>query len=304
MAKSGIGNPMNSEKTSEHQPDRVICKYCRSKKTRKYGIVEGIQRYYCNDCKRKFSPNKQTFRMKTPVNQVAFALESYYEGFSINKVRRLLDERYENYPSSKTVYRWITKYTLEAIKQFRDYYLQVGDLWELHKTTVNIGSIEYECLDVVDIKTGYLLASKLILNSEKNNLKEIVGKARAKAGKTAVTILNESIIGQSLGISSAFKPISTPRAGNPADGTINRGIIAACKEALQERARTLRRLKNPVSATQFIEGFNVFYNYLKQNKATESTPAEMAEVVYNTKSWLDIVLSSDPDTQVLAEPKA
>lgn len=242
--------------------------------------------------------------MKTPVDQVASALASYYGGASINKVRQMLDDRYGNYPSSKTVYNWITKYTLEAIKQFRDYYLKVGDLWELHKTTVNIGSIEYDCLDVIDIKTGYLLASKLILNHEKNNLKELIEKARAKAGKTSVTILNEGVIGQSLGMSLACKPISTPRADNPAGVSINLSIIAVCKEALEERARTLRRLKNLASAAQFIEGFNVFYNYLKQNEVAGSTPAEMAEVVYITKSWLDIVLSSDPDTQVLAEPKA
>ncbi len=77
----------------------ITCKHCLSTNTRKYGFVEGVQTYYCNSCKRKFKADDRLFRMKTPANQVSSALNMYYEGMSINGIRRQLLQEYQNYPS-------------------------------------------------------------------------------------------------------------------------------------------------------------------------------------------------------------
>jgi len=159
-------------------------------------------------------------------------------------------------------------------------------------------------LDVIDIKTGFLLASQLILTQDKNTLGQLIEKASVKAGKTPVTISSEDIKGQISGIPRTSKNISPPRGKYPVDVSLNAGINATWKKALKERTSTLRRLKNPASVTQYIEGFSVFYNYLRQFETAGKTPAEMAEVVYFAKSWLDIILRSDPAYQDLTDPKA
>lgn len=46
--------------------NRPPCKYCQSKNIRKYGLVKGIQRYYCNDCRRKFVSGNTIPKMQTP----------------------------------------------------------------------------------------------------------------------------------------------------------------------------------------------------------------------------------------------
>jgi len=42
------------------------CKYCGSPNVVKFGTFNGIQRYWCKDCKRKFADNKALLKMKTP----------------------------------------------------------------------------------------------------------------------------------------------------------------------------------------------------------------------------------------------
>lgn len=276
------------------ETDKVTCKYCRSIKTRKYGIVEGIQRYFCNDCKRKFSPNRQTFRMKTPVDQVAFAMDQYYQGMSINIVRNQLETRYGNYPSSKTVYGWITKYTLEAIRQFKDYYLEVGDIWTAYEAVVSLDSTDYRCIDIIDMKTGYLLVTKLLPMHGKPDISDPLEKASARAGKSPKKFLRYNHKDDSR---SGKSDLSEDNAGNPS-------WIEACQKPLNDRTHILHRLKSVAAANRFTEGFRVYYNYLCPNKITAGkTAAEMANVVYLTKSWLDIILTNDPDTHVTTDPE-
>jgi hypothetical protein len=107
----------------------IICKHCGSNAVVKFGHFEGNQRYWCKACERKFISNDHLFKMKTPFIQVSSALDDYFEGDSINEIRDHLSSRNNTPPpSSKTVYGWITKYTDEAIKQFKDCHPQCGEV--------------------------------------------------------------------------------------------------------------------------------------------------------------------------------
>jgi transposase-like protein len=65
------------------------CKYCESPNVVKYGTFNGVQRYWCKDCKRKFVPDKLP-KMKTDVNIIAAALSCYFGGMPLDAI--------QNYP--------------------------------------------------------------------------------------------------------------------------------------------------------------------------------------------------------------
>jgi transposase-like protein len=46
----------------------VTCKYCGSPSVVKHGFVEGVQKYLCKVCKRRFSADDRLFCMKTPAS--------------------------------------------------------------------------------------------------------------------------------------------------------------------------------------------------------------------------------------------
>ncbi len=54
------------------------CKYCNSTHIVKYGTFEGVQRYWCKECKRKFVPNDALAKMRTPIEVVAPTVGMYY----------------------------------------------------------------------------------------------------------------------------------------------------------------------------------------------------------------------------------
>jgi transposase-like protein len=54
--------------------DNVTCKYCQSPNVIKYGKLNGVQRYFCKSCNRKFANPDAIPKMQTPTEQIADAL--------------------------------------------------------------------------------------------------------------------------------------------------------------------------------------------------------------------------------------
>ena len=65
----------------------MLCKYCQSENVIKYGLYKDVQRYFCNDCKRKFVATDTIPKMQYPTHQISDALNMYYEGMSLNKIK-------------------------------------------------------------------------------------------------------------------------------------------------------------------------------------------------------------------------
>ncbi len=138
----------------------ITCKNCGSNAVVKFGTYKGNQRYYCKSCKRKFKADTDAFHMKVPADYVSQAVAEFYTGMSVNDVRDNLKQVYGYYPSKSIVWKWITKYTDLAVKHFRDYHPQVGDVWTSDETMVDLDKqLKVWIYNVIDEKTRYLLAS-------------------------------------------------------------------------------------------------------------------------------------------------
>lgn len=87
------------------------CKYCQSTNVRKYGLVKGIQRYFCNDCRRKFVSTDTIPKMQTPTKVIADSLNMHYEGMSLAEIRRNFIQQDGNYVSKVTPYNWEKRFT-------------------------------------------------------------------------------------------------------------------------------------------------------------------------------------------------
>jgi len=136
----------------------LSCKFCGSKKVIRYGHYRGVQRFFCKDCKRKFADNDALPNMQTPIEQVGAAIGMYYEGQSLNSIRRLLTQIYHSYPSDSTVYRWISRFTRQAINEAKTYKPEVGDTWVADETVLDIDGQNVWFWDIIDAKTRFLQA--------------------------------------------------------------------------------------------------------------------------------------------------
>jgi putative transposase len=285
--------------------ENIICKHCGSNAIVKFGTYEGTQRYWCKSCERKFSADDYLFRMKTPANQVSSALDMYYKGMSIEDICEHLFSEHNNHPSSKTVYEWINKYTDEAIKQFKDYHPKVGDTWVADETVLRINGLNVWMYDIIDEKTRYLLASKIATTrttEDAQRLMELASKTAGKRPKVVLTDKNNSYLD---GIELAYGSDTEHRLGSPFTlaKDENTSLIERFHGTIKERTKVMRGLKSMESALQFLDGFMVYYNYLRPHEKLEGkTPAEEAKIDYKLKTWKDITLNTEPKVEVLTTP--
>ncbi|MFZ7134129.1 MAG: DDE-type integrase/transposase/recombinase [Eubacteriales bacterium] len=284
----------------------IVCKHCQSTNTRKYGFVEGTQKYYCNDCRRKFGADDRLFKMKTSYYQVSSAIDDYYKGDSINEIRDNLHTRFQTPPpSSKAVYGWITKYTDKAVNQFKDYHPQVGKVFVADETVLRIAGKKYWCIAIIDKDTRFLLATKLSSNRDRNDIKALMERARDCAGKIPDKVLTDGWGGYRDGIELAYgaesKHIVTEPFGDEYGN--NTELIERWNGTLKDRTKSLRGLKSVESAKKFLDGFLAWYNYMRPHESLNGkTPAEQAKIQYDVKSWSDVVRTAKPHIQVLTTP--
>src|SRR4030042_480208 len=137
----------------------IQCKYCGSKNIIKYGYFKNQQRLWCKECHHKFSDNDNLPHMKIPANHCLSAIGMYWEGLSVNAIRRQLFQEHNYYPSDSTIYEWINKFAHKSYDETKNYRAKVGDTWIAHEMIVNIGGSNVWLIDIIDPGTRFLIAT-------------------------------------------------------------------------------------------------------------------------------------------------
>jgi putative transposase len=273
----------------------VNCKYCNSTNTKKFGTFNGIQRYYCNDCKRKFVPNTALPYMQTPVEQVALALSLYYDGLSLNAICRNLKQAYGIYPSSSTVYGWITRFTKEAIAKTKDIKPELGWVWLADETMIEIDGVKHWLWDIIDVKTRFLIASHISLKRTVDDAIMIMHKANRRAGKYPKVIMTDSLNAYLDGISLSFGNQTRHLRTKKFAVKPNNNLIERMQGTIKGRTKVMRGLKSIDTAKLIMEGFLVHYNFIRPHQSLETkddnyvTPAEKAKVELPCDDWLKMI---------------
>jgi len=273
----------------------IQCKYCNSPNTKKFGTFNGIQRYYCNDCKRKFVPNTALPYMQTPVEQVALALSLYYDGLSLNAICRNLKQAYGIYPSSSTVYGWITRFTKEAIEKTKDIKPELGVVWLADETMIEIDGVKHWLWDVIDIKTRFLVASHISLKRTVDDAIMLMHKANRRAGKYPKVIMTDSLSAYLDGISLTYGNQARHLRVKKFTVKPNNNIIERLQGTIKGRTKVMRGLKSYETAKLITDGFMVHYNFIRPHESLETktdkyvTPAEKAKVDLPCDDWLKMI---------------
>jgi transposase-like protein len=289
------------------------CKFCNSAHVVRFGHRKGVQRWWCKTCKRKFVDNKAMPGMKTPTEQIGSAVNTYYEGLSLNAVRRNLQQTYNNYPSDSTVYEWITRYTKEALKEADKIHPQVGGQWVVDETVVhrNWGGKKRRLwlIDIIDTDTRFLLATKLSRNRAKEDIKTLMEKAKEKAGKSPKEVWSDGWGGYRDGIELAFgadtKHVVTTPFG---DADSSSTLTERWHGTLKDRTKVMRGLKTKETAQLILDGWLIHYNYFRPHEGLDGkTPAEKSNVQLPFKNWLDVVQAQNvtlsiPKVRLLRTP--
>jgi len=112
---------------------------------------------------------------------------------SVNDIRAELNQEHNYCPSNSIIYKWIEKYTKQAVNHFKDYHPQVGDTWIADETALNLDGEHFIWFyDIIDKDTRFLLASRVAIARTTKDAERLMEDAKKRAGKSPKVILTDS----------------------------------------------------------------------------------------------------------------
>jgi putative transposase len=274
----------------------VTCKYCGSKNVVKYGKKGSVQYYHCNDCGRKFAGNDAIPGMRFPSEQIAAAISLFYDGLSIDAIRRQLQSQYNVYPSDSTVYEWIVRFTKVATKEAKITDIKVGDVWIADETFLKLDEgKDIWFWDIIDDKTRFLLASYMSLARTTLSAKILMDKAAERADKAPRIVITDKLAAYFDGIELAFGAYTKHIPSQGFSVEPNTNLIERFHGTLKARTKVMRGMKNKETARLIMDGWLVHYNFFRPHESLgNKTPGEIAKATFKYKSWKDVVIGSNP----------
>jgi putative transposase len=288
--------------------NKLVCKYCQSEAVIKYGIQDGLQYYYCKACHRKFSRSDTIPAMHNKTKDIADALNMYYEGMSLNEIRRNFIQQDENYISKVSAYNWVNRFTELAEKEADKYQPKVGDTWIADETFIRVDkrkpkdakvenpytrsrSAKWVVFwDIIDADTRFLLASHVTTTRNTQDAKLLMEKAAKRAGKLPKVVVTDKLGSYLTGIEAAFGADTQHRQGEPFKVENNTNLIERFHGTLKDRTKVMRALKNRDTLQKFTDGWLVHYNYFRPHMSlNDKTPAQAAGINFPFRNWKDVV---------------
>ena len=306
--KGGSSTPTIHKSSVQSQPQqpKVVCKLCGGQHTKKYGLYKDVtQYYYCDDCKRKFTGTDALFHHRVSPTFIASALNEYYNGLSLHDIEHNIESQTDTDISHTAIYKWINKYTDEAVRQTKDLHPKVGDTWIADETYMRVDKSKANVKnpysksrkakwivfwDIIDADTRFLLASYATTSRTKEDARILMEKAAERAGKTPKVVITDQLAAYLDGIELAYGSDTHHKQGSPFNIQNNTNLIERFHGTIKERTKVMRALKNKTTLQRFMDGWLVHYNFLRPHMSLDDkTPAEAAGLKYKNHNWADVI---------------
>ena len=271
------------------------CKYCNSEKVAKWGKVKGKQVYKCKECGKRFFANGNFSKMRNEKNMIVSALNFFYDGLSLRKTRKNIEQVFGVKVSQVTVLNWIKKYSELAKEYMLSQVPQLSGLWHEDETMLSCEGRSIWFWEMIDEDTRFMVASHL---SNTRTFEDTVATFRQGLEQSKVrprTIFVDGSFVYSSAFNKVFytmrkdtRPEFVQRVGIRARDTNN--IVERLHCTLKDRTRCMRGLKSFDSTKLLLEGWSVHYNCVRPHQSLGGkTPAQAARmnIPNNWKGLID-----------------
>ncbi len=277
------------------------CKYCNSENMTKKGIRHDKQTYKCKDCGHIFVANDRFSRMRNDKNIMVAALNFYYDGLSLRKTQRNLEQIFGERVSQVTILNWLKKYSRLVKEYMITQVPQLSGLWHEDETMIQCKGRSIWFWEMIDEDTKFMVASHISNTRTFEDTVSIFTKGfdQSKVRPRAVFVDGSHVY------SSAFnkvfytmrkdtRPELVQRVGIGARETNN--IVERLHGTLKDRTKPMRGLKSFESTKLLLEGYSVHYNCVRPHQSLGGkTPAQAARmgVPSNWKGLIDQAIKQE-----------
>ena len=277
-------SPQKSGKTSEFK--KVLCRFCRSnntikrakRKTQNRGL---IQRYYCKDCKKRFTVDDGFFRMRNNPDKITFSLDAYFRGFSLRKLQKNLSVFQPHNCHHSTILRWIQKYCV-VIGSYTDRIdISASQEIQLDEMEFKTKGRKSWFIDVIDAETPYMVSSGYFIKRSKPNVTKILRNAKNKTGEQIKFVLTDGnqmysrILNKTFGLHKYPNKSKITHYSKIASEDGFNHKIERLHNSIRERTKIMREFKALHSAKAIMKGYEIFYNFCRKHQVINCFPYEL-----------------------------
>jgi len=282
----------------------LVCKFCGSENIVKRGfrITEKgrVQRFFCNDCKRKFVVDEGFEKMKSTPQIITVALDLYFKGISMRSIVDHLKQFYNVEVSHVAVYKWIRKY-VAIMKKYCDQLVpRVSGIWHSDEMTLNIRNLDnHENLrwawNVIDNESRFWLATQITEKREIADARNILAQASSLADKRPLAVVTDGLRAYQDAIPKEFFTMKAPRTEHVRIPNIrnrsNNNMVERLHGTIRQRNKVMRGLDEESTAQTIMDGMRVYYNFIRPHTALNGgTPAEKAKIdTKSSQKWLSLI---------------
>jgi transposase-like protein len=222
--------------------------------------------------------------MKTNKNLIVTALNLYYDGLSLRKAQRNLEQIFGERISQVTILNWIKKYS-QLVKGFVTTLTpQLSGLWHEDETMLSCEGKNIWFWEMIDEDTKFLVASHVSGTRTFEDTVAIFKKGfeQSKARPRAVFVDGSHVYKPAFTkvfwtMRKDTRPELAQRVGIRARETNN--IVERLHGTVKDRTKPMRGLKAFESTKSILQGFEIHYNFVRPHLTLNGkTPAQAARM--------------------------
>ena len=278
------------------------CPHCDSIESVKHGMLNGRQRYRCRSCNRAFMDNGALPGRRVSPEIVGAALSAFFEGMSYRDIRRHLQSLHGVELEPSTIYRWVLEYTerghdiLEGTKAYTG-----GGKWVADETMLKIDGGNIWVWNVMDARSRFLLATHVSKTRKVKDAEMVFRKALAASTDPPAEVVTDKLLAYPIAIDNVFGKKMRHTQTEGIHARLNNNLSERLQGTLKERTKVMRGLETLKTAGRFLDGFSLYYNYLKPHMATGKTPASEAKIRAPFRDWIELAHLT---RETVTDPKA
>jgi transposase-like protein len=278
----------------------VLCRYCKSQNTVKYGHRNNrkgkIQVYKCISCNRTFTDNTTFLRMRHKGEVITVALDLYFKNVSLRRIQDHLKQIHGVNVTHVTILNWVRRYSV-ILKKYTDK-MRVNNSDTIHadEMMIKVKGKWVWFWDVMDKETKYILSNHLSKSRYTRDAKELFFESKQKMSSKPEILVTDGLNAYQGAYRKAFYSITLPRTDHARlirfRDKVNNNPIERLHGSIRERTKIMRGFKEFNSTKKILDGWTVYYNFLRPHMSLGITPAEAAGIdlqLNGGNRWIELI---------------
>lgn len=226
---------------------------------------------------------------------IVAALNFYYDGLSLRKAQRNLEQIFGEHISQVTILNWIKKYS-QLVKEYVTTQVpQLSGMWHEDETMLGCEGKNIWFWEMIDEDTKFMVASHISGTRTFEDTVAIFKKGFQQSKVKPRAVFVDGCNAYQAAFNKVFytmrkdtRPELVQRVGIRARETNN--VVERLHGTLKDRTRCMRGLKSYESTKLLLEGWSFHYNFVRPHQTLGGkTPAQAArmQVPSNWKGLID-----------------